>query len=163
MNWVCLPQMLENKKTFELGFRLLMELSTPELYKLQEFTHWQPKILNNVYFVRDEEADGLIPVMSHTDLQVLNQMPHRSPGLLNPRVESFGAYSKYKISFTDTFHIIFDPKNSECLGKFMRQQYLELMALYDLEFFQETAIPELFLNLDKETVQNVELLELGLS
>lgn len=40
MNWICLPQMLENRKTFEWGFRLLMELSTPELYKLQEFTHW---------------------------------------------------------------------------------------------------------------------------
>ena len=36
------------------------------------------------------------------------------------------------------------------------------MALYDIEFFQETAIPGLLLNLDKETVASIELVHLGL-
>jgi len=34
MNWICLPQMFENKRTFDLACRLLMEISTPELFKV---------------------------------------------------------------------------------------------------------------------------------
>jgi hypothetical protein len=67
MSWICLPQMLESKRTFDLACRLLMEISTPELYKVQEFMHWQPKILNHVYFLKDEEADSYTPLVSHTD------------------------------------------------------------------------------------------------
>jgi len=54
-------------------------------------------------------------VVAHTDLQVFNQMPHRSPGLLNPRVESLSgpSYSKFKVSFDETYRIIFDPKSME--------------------------------------------------
>jgi hypothetical protein len=32
--------MLQNKKTFDLATRIVIELSTPELYKVQEFMHW---------------------------------------------------------------------------------------------------------------------------
>ena len=36
------------------------------------------------------------------------------------------------------------------------------MSIYDIQFFQETAIPDLLLNADKETVVGHELLHLGL-
>lgn len=40
MNWLCLPQMLKYENTFDLGFRILLELYTPELYKVIEFMQW---------------------------------------------------------------------------------------------------------------------------
>ena len=51
LNWLCLPQMLKSKKAFGLAQRLLMELYTPEMYKVIEFMHWQPKLLNNIFFL----------------------------------------------------------------------------------------------------------------
>lgn len=111
MNWICLPQMLENKKTFDLASRILMEICTPELYKVQEFMHWQPKILNHIYFLKDSDKDFSTPIVSHIDLQVFNQMPHRSPSLLNHNVDDYGgSFSKYRISFRNTYSILFDAK-----------------------------------------------------
>jgi hypothetical protein len=175
MHWLCLPQMLENKRTFELACRLLMEISTPELYKVQEFLHWQPKILNHVYFLQDPDREFLTPLVSHTDLQVFNQMPHRSPGLLNPAEESVGgpSYAKFRVSFRQTFRKVFDSKLLEATSsgkgpapakhiKLLHAQYLGLMALYDIEFFAQTAIPELLLNVDSDTELGLELLLLGL-
>lgn len=72
MHWLCLPQMLENKRTADLGFRLLMEFATPELLKVQEFLHWQPRMLNHIYFLKDTGADFVTPLVSHTDLQAFN-------------------------------------------------------------------------------------------
>ena len=103
--------MLDNKKTFDLASRLLMEISTPELYKVQEFMHWQPKIFNHIYFLKDSEKNFSTPIVSHIDLQVFNQMPHRSPSLLNHNLEDYGSsQSKYRISFKNTFPILFDAK-----------------------------------------------------
>jgi hypothetical protein len=176
MNWICLPQMLEHKRSFDLACRLLLEIATPELFKVQEFMHWQPKLLNHIFFLKDEDKDFCTPVVAHTDLQVFNQMPHRSPGLLNARTESYGgpAFAKFRLSFPLTFRSIFDSRfleqpasgkaaTRERSPKLLHQQYLDLMAIYDLEFFQETAIPELLLNADKETVLGHELVLLGLS
>ena len=114
--------------------------------------------------------------MSHTDLQVFNQMPHRAPGLLNPNVESYGgpSYAKFRISFRQTFRTIFDAKfmeqpqsgkgaAQEKAVKPLHHQYLDLMAIYDFEFFQAAAIPELLLNIDKDTVLGQEFVLLGLS
>ena len=103
-------------------------------------------------------------------------MPHRSPGLLNPLEESVGgpSFAKYKISFRQTFRQIFDSKILEPSPpskglpperpiKLLHSLYLELMALYDLEFFTETAIPELLLNADSGSELGLELLLLGLT
>jgi hypothetical protein len=175
MNWLCLPQMLENRRTYDLGCRLLMEISTPELFKVQEFMHWQPKLLNHIFLLKDEERDFCTPLVAHTDSQVFNQMPHRSPGLLNSRAEGFGgpAYAKFRVSFQQTFHALFDPSLMEHQAasrtgapersvRFLHEQYLDLMAIYDIEYFQATAIPELLLNADKETLLGQELVLLGL-
>ena len=75
--------MLKYEKTFDLGFRILLELYTPELYKVIEFMQWQPKVLNHIYFLKDYQKDFCIPIVSHVNLQVYTQMPHRSPVLLN--------------------------------------------------------------------------------
>jgi hypothetical protein len=92
-------------------------------------------------------------------------MPHRSPSLLNHNLEDYGSsQSKYRISFQNTFPILFDAKymdqtantkgtaakrekhaskvsQSEVIKKLMHHQYLELMAVYDIEYFQEIVIP----------------------
>lgn len=72
MNWICLPQMLRLEKTHDLACRILLELYTPELFKVSKFMHWQPKILNHIFFLNDYEKDFFTPVVSHLDLQVFN-------------------------------------------------------------------------------------------
>jgi hypothetical protein len=122
MNWICLPQMLDNRKTFEFARRILMELYTPELYKQDESLHWQPRILNHIYFLEDTEREFCQPIVAHTDLQVFNQMPHRSPGLLNNEnpiyndpyeVKLNHFLPMFKISLQETFPIIFHRKNMD--------------------------------------------------
>lgn len=68
MNWICLNQMLENKKSFDFASRILIELFTPELYKVQEFMIWQPKLVNHIYFLQDTDRNFCTPIVSHTDL-----------------------------------------------------------------------------------------------
>ena len=114
--------MLQNKKTFDLATRIIMELSTPELYKLDEALHWQPRLVNHIYFLQDTEKRFCTPIVSHIDLQVFNQMAHRSPALLNNHGQNYGdpytlnnfkvnqIYQKYGISFRETFRVIFDKK-----------------------------------------------------
>jgi len=34
--------------------------------------HWQPKILNHIYMLKDEDNDFCTPIVAHTDLQVFN-------------------------------------------------------------------------------------------
>jgi len=71
-------------------------------------------------------------------------MPHRTPGLLNTGVESFGgpSYVKFRVSFQQTFNIVFDPRMMEPSSgtkgtsvKLLHHQYLELMAIYDIVYF----------------------------
>lgn len=120
MNWICLPQMLRLEKTHDLACRILLELYTPEMFKVSQFMHWQPKILNHIYFLNDSEQDFLTPVVSHIDLQVFNQMAHRSPSLLSQsyRSEAF-ADNLYKqsqhpdhfgITIQETFQWVFERK-----------------------------------------------------
>lgn len=98
--------------------------------------------------MRDLEKNFSTPIVSHIDLQVFNQMPHRSPSLLNHNLEDYdNSQSKYRISFQNTFPILFDAKYFEQNTKgqksikLMHHQYLELMAVYDIEYFQEIVIP----------------------
>ena len=43
--------MLKLEKTFDLAFRIILEIYTPELYKVLDFMNWQPKVLNHIYFL----------------------------------------------------------------------------------------------------------------
>jgi len=101
-------------------------------------------------------------------------MPHRSPDLLNPSFDSVGGVNlakSDKITFRHTFSKIFDPMIEEASSgskapsgvEFLHSLYLDLMAMYDLDFFVETALPKLVLEVDSETKVGLELLLLGLS
>lgn len=53
--------------------------------------------------------------------------------------------------------------SSEKLIKFWHYQYMELMTLYDISFFQETAFPELINQIDKDTELGLEMVQLALN